>query len=400
MNLPDENLTIRRMWLLATTERLLRETARAERQAKPAGSRLTSLRTELHTGQRRTVPNFLTRLLVRYALLSGWMMPIVVVVAVFVTSWPLMALAEPADSDLVQPENYWWYFVVTAATVGYGDLYPQTGAGHAVGAYVILGGIATLTAVFARLASVLERARGRRMQGAITVNTSGHTLLLGHTPGRTARIVDQLLADESGGLVLCAWDDVATHPMPERDVTFVRGDLTEQKVLKRAGAHRARAVLIDARDDNEALAIAVTVDHVNPDTHVVVTLRDMERASLLRYVNQNIRCVQWHTLRMISEELTSPGIAEVYTELMTHGGANTYSVALPASAGTVLVERCQTELGRRHGATVLAVRTNGQLLVNPSWNTEMPPGTILYYISPQRLTSQDVARALQRKART
>jgi len=346
------------------------------------------------------VPNFLARLLVRFALLSSWTTPIVVVVVVFVTSWPLMALAEPAGSDLVQPRNYWWYFVVTAATVGYGDLYPQTGAGHAVGVYVILGGIATLTAVFARLASMLEQARGRRMQGAITTNSSGHILLLGHTPGRTERIVGQLHADDSGELVLCAWDDVATHPMPERDVTFVRGDLTELDVLKRAGVHRARAVLIDARDDNEALAIAVTVDHVNSDTHIVVTLRDMERASLLRHVNQNIRCVQWHSPRMISEELTSPGIAEVYAELMTHGGANTYSVALPESTSPVLVERCQTELGRRHGAIVLAVRADGRLLVNPGWHTELPPGAVLYYVSPRRLTSQDVARALHHETGT
>ena len=27
-----------------------------------------------------------------------------------------MRLVEPSDNDLTAPENYWWYFVVTAAT--------------------------------------------------------------------------------------------------------------------------------------------------------------------------------------------------------------------------------------------------------------------------------------------
>jgi Trk K+ transport system NAD-binding subunit len=341
------------------------------------------------------VPYFLSRLLVRFTLLSGWATPVLVVVFVFATSWPLMALAEPAGSEIVRPANYWWYFVVTAATVGYGDLYPTTGAGHVVGAYVIVGGIATLTTVFTRLASVLERAKGRRMQGATTVSASGHTVLLGYTPGRTERIVAQLLAEDSGELVLCAWDETSTHPMPDQDVAFVRGDLTEEDVLRRAGVHHARAVLVDARDDNEALAVAVTVDHVNPGTHTVVALRDMARTSLLRYVNDSVRCVQWHTPRMISEELTSPGIAEVYTDLMTHGGASTYSVTLPESLGPVLVEHCQTALGRRHGATLLAARADGRLLVNPGWHTELPPGAVLYYVSPKRLTAQEITRALR-----
>ena len=151
-------------------------------------------------------------------------------------------------------------------------------------------------------------------------------MLLGYTPGRTERIVGQLLADNGGRWCCARWDDAAAHPMPGHDVDFVRGDLIDEEVLRRAGV-TAATVLIDARDDNEALAIAVTVDHVNADAHVVVSLRDLERAVLLRRINDNVRCVQWHTPRMITEELTSPGIAEVYTELMTHGGSNTYSVA-------------------------------------------------------------------------
>jgi Trk K+ transport system NAD-binding subunit len=336
-------------------------------------------------------------LIARFVVLRSWLTPAVVVAFVFATSWPLMALAEPAGSALVQPGNYWWYFVVTAATVGYGDLYPQTGGGHVVGTYVIVGGIATLTTVFTKLAALFEEARGRRMQGATTVTDSAHTVLVGYAPGRTERIVDQLLADNAGRLVLCAWEEVVTHPMPEQPVDFVRGDPTERDVLRRAGVHRAGAVLVDARDDNEALAIAVTVDHISTGAqHVVVTLRDLTRASLLHYVNEDIRCVQWHNPRMISEELTSPGIAEVYVELMTNGGANTYSVTLPESAGPVLVEQCQLAFGRRYGATLLAARTDDRLLVNPGWHTELPPGATLYYVSPRRLTAREITRALER----
>jgi voltage-gated potassium channel len=341
------------------------------------------------------VPFLLSRLLARLAVLTHWATPLGLIAFVFVTSWPLMALVEPAGSELVQPANYWWYFVVTTATVGYGDFFPRTGWGHVVGGYIIFGGIATLTTVFTKLAAKLERAKGRRMQGAISVAATGHIVLLGYAAGRTERIIGQLHDENAGRVVLCAWDEVATHPAPELGIDFVRGNLTEERTLRRAGVPTASAVLVDARDDNEALAIAVAVHHVNASLHLVVSLRDLDRTSLLCRIDERVRCVQWHTPRMIVEELTSPGIAEVYAELMTEGGVNTYLAHLPESLGPVRIDTCQTALGRAHGAIVLAARSNGQLLVNPPWGTELPPGAALYYVSAQRLTADQISAALR-----
>ena len=341
------------------------------------------------------MPFFLARLLTRLAFLRSWVTPIAVIVVLFVTSWPLMALAEGADSGIVDPANYWWFFVVTAATVGYGDFFPETGAGHVVGAYVIIGGIVTLTTIFTNLAAVLEKAKGRRMQGGITVDSSNHLVLIGYTAGRTERIADELLAEGNRRVVVCAWDEVTTHPMPDRDIEFVRGEPTDSDVLRRAGVQRAATVLVDARDDNEALAIAVTVDHVHSGAHVVVTLRDIARARHLAYVNAGIRAVQWHTPRMVTEELQSPGIAEVYAELMTHGGANTYSAPLPVSLGPVRVGECKSRLGKEHDATLLAARTDEGLLVNPAWEIELPAGSVLYYVAPRRLATEQIESSLR-----
>ncbi|OQO92704.1 ion transporter [Saccharomonospora piscinae] len=337
----------------------------------------------------------LSRLLSRLAVVTSWATPVIVILGVFATSWPLMALAEPGN-ELTEPANYWWYFVVTASTVGYGDFYPESAAGHAVGVYVIIGGIVALTTVFTKLASVLEKVRGQRMQGTITIDESGHTVLLGYTPGRTERIVTELLSDgENRTLVLCAWDEVGSHPMSGEPVAFVRGDLTDTGVLRRAGVHRARTVLVDARDDNEALAVALAVDEVDEGAHVVVTLRDLERARLLNYVSDRVQPVQWHTTRMITEELQSPGISEVYAGLMTHGGANTYSLTLPRELGAVPAARCRTALARAHDATLLAARGDDGLVVNPGWRAELPAGAILYYVSERPLTPADVATALR-----
>ncbi|MBB3083968.1 ion channel [Geodermatophilus sabuli] len=319
--------------------------------------------------------------------LRGWRLPLTVAVGVFLTSWLAMALVEPRGSEIVAPGNYWWYFVVTAATVGYGDLFPVSAGGRAVGLYVIVGGIVTLTLLFTQLAEALQSVRGRRLRGGVTLDLDDHVVLLGYLPGRTERIVAELTAEGRQQVALCAWDEVAENPMPHQDaVHFVRGDLADADVLHRAGIGRARTAVVDARDDNEALAVAVAVDHANPRVHLVVAVRDLRRRENLRYVNPDVQVVQWHMPFLLTEEANDPGITEIYNELMTEGGSgNTYSVRVPAGWPPVAFGEVQSRFGREFGATVLAVRSDDELVVSPPWDRPVPPGATLYYVARRRI---------------
>jgi voltage-gated potassium channel len=333
----------------------------------------------------------LTRLL--GSRLLGWRLPLAVIVLVFLTSWLAMALVEPADNDIAAPGNYWWYFVVTAATVGYGDHFPVSTAGHVVGTYVIVGGIVTLTLLFTRLADYLQSVRGKRLRGVVGLDLADHVVVLGYTAGRTERILAELAVEPGTRIALCAWDDVVQNPVPEQPaVSFVRGDLTNVDVMTRAGVARARTVVVDGRDDNETLAIAVAVDHANPGVHMVAALRDLGRRENLRYVNPGIACVQWHMPTLITEEASDPGLTEVYTDLMSSGGhGNTYSLRLPAGHPFATFGDCQVHLGRTFGATVLAVRDDEGLTVSPPWDRRVPAGTTLYYVAVRRIGTRELA---------
>lgn len=342
------------------------------------------------------MPFFVARLarLVRVRL-RGWRLPLAVAVGVFLLSWAAMALVEPASSDIVSPTTYWWYFVVTAATVGYGDVYPVSPGGRVVGVFVIVGGIVTLTLLFTRLADALSSVRGKRLRGVVTLDLRDHVVLLGYFPGRTERIISELTAEGRQQVALCAWDDVAENPVPDQDaVHFVRGDLTRDDVMTRAGVASARTVVIDGRDDNETLAIAVAVDHANPRVHMVAAVRDLARRESLRYVNADVQVVQWHMPFLLTEEANDPGITAIYNELMTDGGSgNTYSVRLPTGFPHRTFGAAQSHFGRTFEATVLAVRENGALVVSPPWDQPVSEGATLYYVARARI---DGARLLGR----
>jgi voltage-gated potassium channel len=325
--------------------------------------------------------------------LRGWRLPLAVAVAVFLTSWLLMALLEPAGSEIARPDTYWWYFVVTSATVGYGDVFPVSTAGRLVGIYVIVGGIVTLTLLFTRLADALQSVRGKRLRGVVTLDLRDHVVLLGYFPGRTERIVDELTAEGRQHVALCAWDDVPENPLPDRpQVHFVRGDLARDDVMTRAALQHARTAVIDGRDDNETLAIAVAVDHANPGVHMVAALRDLSRRDNLRYVNPGVQVVQWHMPFLLTEEANDPGTTAIYNELMSEGGSgNTYSVRVPDGFPHSTFGQAQTHFGQTWGATLLALRGPEGLEVSPAWDRPVRLGETLYYVARQRIDAQRLA---------
>ena len=228
------------------------------------------------------------------------------------------------------------------------------------------------------------------MRGEAGLDLSDHLVLLGYAPGRTERIVQELTA-EGRTVVLGAWPEQAEHPLAAAvpEVHFVRGDLTREDVLRRACVERARTVVVDGRDDNETLAIAVAVNHANPSAHLVAALRDLARREHLRYVNPDVQCVQWHMPYLLSEEATDPGITQVYNDLMSTGGhGNTYSLTVPAGFPHRTVGDAQTWLGRSHSATLLAVRTGGELAVSPPWDAPVSQGATLYYVAAERIDAR------------
>jgi voltage-gated potassium channel len=340
------------------------------------------------------VPFLIVRLTRFFRLrLAGWRLPLVVALLVFLSSWLLMALVEPAGSEIVSPGTYWWYFVVTSATVGYGDVFPTSAPGRLVGVYVIVGGIVTLTLLFTRLAEALQSIRGKRLRGVVTLDLRDHVVLLGYLPGRTERILAELTAEGRQQVALGAWDDVTVNPVPDLPaVHFIRGDLTRHDVMTRAGVATARTVVIDGRDDNETLAIAVAVDHANPSVHLVAAVRDLDRRESLSYVNAGVQAVQWHMPSLLTEEANDPGISAVYNELMTAGGSgNTYSTRVPRGFAHGTFGQAQSHFGQTFDATVLAVRGADGLEVSPPWDRPVDEGDTLYYVARERIDESRLA---------
>lgn len=64
---------------------------------------------------------------------------------------------EPPSSGFANFQDSIWWAIVTFTTVGYGDLYPVTGAGRLAAVFLMLGGVALIGSLAASLGSFLQK---------------------------------------------------------------------------------------------------------------------------------------------------------------------------------------------------------------------------------------------------
>ena len=329
---------------------------------------------------------------------EGWKLSTIALVALFLLCLFLMNLFEPEGSDLTKFPVYWWWFIVTATTVGYGDFAPASVGGRFAAVLVMIGGISAIGVVIGQVTSAWTTFTRRAMQGLAELDLNGHIVIFGYHPGKTEQIVGEILADrhrEERDLVLCFDPDQAQeNPLPE-SVKAVRGKLSSNDVLRRACINQASRVIVDGHGDNETLVIAVAVVHENEQAHVVVALHDLEGYSEnCQRVSRSIECVPSGMVTMIVQALQDPGIIRLYGNLLSNlRGHEGYRLDVPGVFSKVQYIDLLVRLKQEHNATLIGMaqshESHAEVRENPDPNFEVCGGMSLYYIAPRRITEID-----------
>lgn len=82
-----------------------------------------------------------------------------VVSVLMMTSIAILAVETVPDSNILTAEDSLWWAITTISTVGYGDLYPVTGAGRLIGGVLMVCGIIVIGTISAYISSWVARKR-------------------------------------------------------------------------------------------------------------------------------------------------------------------------------------------------------------------------------------------------
>ncbi|WP_313691065.1 NAD-binding protein [Halorarum halobium] len=186
-----------------------------------------------------------------------------------------------------------YFSIVTATTVGYGDVTPASGAEGQlakwfalsalvlnVAAFAVALGVLITPAIEARLATAL----GRMTETDIDI-LERHVLVLGHGE-LTEPIVEELTEANVDFLVITPDEDVA-RGLRERELNVLTADPSDEGTLERAKVGEARAVVTATNNDAEDALSILTARQLNPEVAIVAAASDRENVNKLKRAGAN-----------------------------------------------------------------------------------------------------------------
>lgn len=175
-----------------------------------------------------------------------------------------------------------YFTLITASTVGYGDVTPQTPFARLFGMTVVVLGTTSFAAALgsvlgpaieARLANTLGRMSETRFD-----LLEDHVIILGYGD------LTEPLLDELGDveIVVVTPDPDRAATLRQRGLKVQAGDPSNEEVLESVGIENAKAVMAATNDDGADALSILTAHQLNPGLRIVAAATDRENVEKLR----------------------------------------------------------------------------------------------------------------------
>ncbi|WP_286237585.1 ion channel [Neptuniibacter halophilus] len=342
----------------------------------------------------------LRKLVYRHFKEMKWQALLALLLLYGLSCWQLLSLA--GEEALTGPDFLYW-LVVTASTVGYGDLSPTTAEGKALVAfYIIPAGLGLFALTVGKFAAFSAFQWRKGIMGLKQLTLNNHIIVVGWNEQRTLPLL-QLLKTEARqhmnrDICLCVAEEME-NPMPGI-IEFVRAlSLNDENGLLRAEIGSASTIIIDCQQDDQTLSAALNIFNLNPSAHIIAYFRDENLSKLLKQHCPTIECTPSVSTEMMVKSAMDPGSSLLHHELLNAStGMTQYSVVMPENMPEISVRDLYIPLKEYYAATLIAVDldSDGKPEINPSLDQRVKPGCTLYYIADKRLKDLDWANLARR----
>ncbi|MEF8841593.1 MAG: NAD-binding protein [Haloarculaceae archaeon] len=177
-----------------------------------------------------------------------------------------------------------YFTLVTASTVGYGDVTPATEGATLFAMSVLLVGTASFAVALGTLLAPAIEARLANALGTMSDSQlellDDHFIVVG-VGDLTGPILEELAAGNAPFVVISR-DPENAQRLRERGYEVITADPSEEEPLERARIDRARALVAATDDDAQDAMVILTARELNPELRIVAAATDRENVKKLR----------------------------------------------------------------------------------------------------------------------
>ncbi|MCS7182506.1 MAG: potassium channel protein [Thermoanaerobaculum sp.] len=290
---------------------------------------------------------------------------------------------------LIEGAPWWDAFymtVITVTTVGFREVFPLSREGQAFTIVLLVLGLGLIFVVATELGRNMVQGELRRLLGrwrrlSMLDRMRGHEVICGY--GRMGRAVVEALRKESRQLVVIEKNPEKVELLDTLGVPVIRGDATQEEVLRQAGVERARGLVACLADDAHNVYTVLTARSLNPDLYIVA--RASEEGAELRLTragaNRVVNPYRLGGLRL-AHVLTKPAVVDFLELSLSRGGPELELEELTLDARNPLVGKSLSELDlrRRFQVGVVAVQRGQHFLPNPEPGFRFAHGDVLVVV--------------------
>lgn len=330
------------------------------------------------------------------------------VLVFFATVTALYYLEQSAPEGKLQSfADALWFGVVTMSTVGYGDLYPMTGAGRLVTGVFILFTLTTIGFLLTAISEAVLEVKRMEDHGLIGTHMTGHTVVCGWSLLARAAVEDVLAAGRKVALLCERQEDIAlAREHGTKDQLYVTfGEASQELLRGRLNAAEAVSFIIAFSDDVQNVIASLNARAVNPRGRVVVALQREElRQTLIAGGVTYVASANEMSGRLLASATFEPEVARL-VEDMTSGARGDYDLQQYCAGplGNATVIEIREKLHEVEGPLLIAVAVkNGEqyeIRPHPPQDLRVSPADTLIMIANREQARRMVERYQMQQGR-
>ncbi len=289
-------------------------------------------------------------------------------------------------------QNYNWIdalymTVITATTVGFGEVHPLNATGKILTIILILASIViyayTITVVTEYVIgeNIFIKLIKKRMENRIKKLTD-HVIIAGY--GRTGQQAAKKLKDYNKKMVIIDLKKIDDeHLIDDENVFCLEGDATDDETLLKAGIKKAGSLITTLPTDADNLFVVLSARQLNPKLKIITRAANETTANKMKLAGAN-KVIMPEVIggEFMASLVVTPNLVEFLNALSLE------DVNHKTNLEEVLFQDLPTEyqgksiaelsLRRKTGCNVIGYKTpDNQYIINPSADTKLEKGSAI-----------------------
>jgi len=232
------------------------------------------------------------------------------------------------DSSFKNPFETFYWAIVTASTVGYGDIAPHTKYAKILTLVLIIFSTIAVSLFTAIVTSrLITKTIFKIKEWENLESIENHLIICGYKPQFKVLINGFLQTKNRFGVDNIVVINEELTPEIEilleeiKTIKFVEGDFAEEEILKKAKANKAnKAIVISENNetsDSKVLATSILLKSLNKDIYLIVEIINPKFETYLEKIGcDEIILSEEYNKYILSKAITDPGVSKVIGTLI------------------------------------------------------------------------------------